>query len=326
MTGKELSTVQDRIAWSQALAGSAMLPAQYRGHPENLFYAAEYADALGIPRIAVLTSIYVIDGKPAAQADLIQSLVRMAGHRLRVVVAPDGQSVTASLIRGDDPDFEFTSTWTLDRAATAGLAGGSNWRKYPVAMMSARAITEVARQGAAEALLGIRYTPEELGATVVDEEGTPEKSEPLAAQAAIEGITLQADMHWTEDIAGAETIEALREVWRIAQHQGVLADRIGDLTVRDMLKARADELEGSPGDVEDQPKAADDQLATIGEWGDTFEWNARAMMAHVRKVIGEHVNDLLDLTETEAARVIVTLAALSEQPAADAGETEPLIP
>lgn len=324
MTDKELSTVQDRIAWSQALAGSNMLPNQYRSHPENLFYAAEYADALGIPRIAVLTSIYVIDGKPAAQADLIQSLVRMAGHRLRVVVAPDGQSVTASLIRGDDPDFEFTSTWTLERAATAGLAGGANWRKYPVAMMSARAITEVARQGAAEALLGIRYTPEELGAEVVDEEGAPKDSLPIAAQTVIASPAREADGEWANAIADASTLDQLRDVWERARHQGVLADRLGEETVRGALEVRGRELEGSPG----APKGGvtEDQLATIGEWGDTFEWNPRAMMAHVRKVIGEHVNDLLDLTETEAARVIVSLAALSEQPAADAGETEPLIP
>ncbi|MBE3135294.1 MAG: hypothetical protein IMZ55_17650 [Acidobacteria bacterium] len=311
-------TVQDRIAWSQALAGSAMIPAQYRAHPENLFYAAEYADAIGVPRITVLTSIYVIDGKPAAQADLIQALVRMAGHKLRVTTAADGQSATATLIRADDPDFTFTSTWNLERAATAGIAGGQNWRKYPLAMMKARAITEVAREGASEALLGIRYTPEELGADVIDEEGAPVAT--VAAQAAIAAPARVADDEWTDAIADADTLDRLRDVWERARHQGILGDTLGEGTVGDALKNRAKDFEDSPAE---KGGVTEEQTAVIGEWAETLGWNGRALMAHIRSVVGEHVNDILDLTEDEAGRVIVSLKAVSEEAPAEAEPPNP---
>ena len=319
MTSQEL-TVADRIEWARALAPSAMLPAQYRGHPENLLYAAEYADAVGIPRITILTSIYVIDGKPAAQADLIQSLVRRAGHKLRVTVAKDSSSVTATLIRADDPDFEFTSTWTLERAATAGLSKGTNWTKYPVAMMSARAITEVARQGAAEALLGIRYTPEELGVEVVDEDGTPSHS---AAFTPIEGVAREATREWDALIAAADTLEALREVWATARADGALTDDCGGFTVREMLEARATELQESPAEDGVTPG----QLATILDWKASLEWEDGALVAHIEKVVGRM--SLPDfLTTSEAARVIVSLAAIAEttvEPPEDTTGMEPLL-
>ena len=312
MTGQEL-TVADRIEWARALAPSAMLPAQYRGHPENLLYAAEYADAVGVPRITILTSIFVIDGKPAAQADLIQSLVRRAGHKLRVRVAEDSSSVTATLIRADDPDYEFTSTWTLERAATAGLAKGNNWTKYPVAMMSARAITEVSRQGAAEALLGIRYTPEELGAEVIDEEGTPAHPTALAASAPIEGTAREATRDWAAEVGAADTVEALRDVWASAREDGALLDTVDGVTVRSMLELRASELQVSPGEESQEPPVTDDQVVTIVEWQDTLGWNAGVLAEHVRKVVRAEIGVWADdLTESEAARVIVSLSALSE--------------
>jgi hypothetical protein len=130
----------------------------------------EYAEALGIQPIHAITSIHVISGKPSASADLIAGLVRRAGHKLRVT-ATDTEA-TAELIRSDDPDFTYTATWTIAKAKAAGLTSNQTWSKFPSAMLRSRAITEVARQGASDALYGVIYTPEELGADV-DQEGKP---------------------------------------------------------------------------------------------------------------------------------------------------------
>ncbi len=101
--------------------------------------------------------------------------VRRAGHKLRIT--GDDTHAVAVLIRSDDPDFEYRCEWTLERAKQAGLLGNDTWAKYPAAMLRARAITEVARAGASEALYGVVYTPEELGAEV-DEEGAVIAAEP----------------------------------------------------------------------------------------------------------------------------------------------------
>ncbi|MCD4557632.1 hypothetical protein [Schaalia sp. lx-100] len=150
-----------RISYAKALASSNMLPPSYARKPENILIAIEYGAAFNIPPVTVLNEITVINGRPSMSADLMASLVRKAGHRLRI--RESGQSVTAELIRRDDPDFTFTVTWDQQKAVQAGLWGRKGpWSEYPLQMLRSRAITEVCRQGASDVLFGVRYTPDEL--------------------------------------------------------------------------------------------------------------------------------------------------------------------
>ncbi len=114
--------------------------------------------------------IHVIEGKPTASAALISTLVRRASHKLRVT--GDDTRAVATIRRCDDPDFEFRSEWTLERAIQAGLVSKKVWQQFPAAMLKARAITEVSRDACQEALCGVQYTPEELGRDV-DLAGAP---------------------------------------------------------------------------------------------------------------------------------------------------------
>lgn len=164
-------SLQDKVQYAERLAGASLLPKSYMNQPANVLLAMEMGDAMGIPPIQAINEIHVIEGKPSASANLIGAMVRRAGHKLRV--QGDDKAATAQIIRADDPDFTFEVTWDLDRAKQAGLMSGkNNWAKYPAAMLKARAITEVARAATPDALYGVIYTPEELGATV-NEEGTP---------------------------------------------------------------------------------------------------------------------------------------------------------
>lgn len=166
------AAVNARMRYSQALAQSDLVPDAYRGRPANVLVAVEYGNALGIRPIAALTGINVIKGKPTMSADLMASVVRQAGHRLRV--SQDGMSVTAQLIRRDDPDFTYTATWDEQRARRAGLWGQRGpWSQYPEQMLRSRAITEVCRQGASDCLYGAVYTPEELDGAAFPESQQP---------------------------------------------------------------------------------------------------------------------------------------------------------
>lgn len=162
--------LSEKMEWARTLSVANLLPKAFQGNPGNLLFAVEYADALGISRINAITSIHVIEGKPSASADLIAALVRRAGHILRV--HGTDASCCAQLIRSDDPEFTYEANWNMNKAKAAGLLGKAVWKNYPAAMLRSRAITEVARMGASEALLGLIYTPEELGADV-DQTGAP---------------------------------------------------------------------------------------------------------------------------------------------------------
>lgn len=186
-TGGALS-LQDKMKYAEALATANLLPRQYQQNPGNVLLAMELGEALGIPAIQAINDIHVIEGKTSASANLIGAMVRKAGHKLRVT--GDDTYATAQITRADDTTFTFEVTWDLGRAKTAGLIPGkptSNWSKYPAAMLKARAITECARAACPDALYGVIYTPEELGA-VVTEAGEPvEAPNPAPARQAPQG-------------------------------------------------------------------------------------------------------------------------------------------
>lgn len=160
------NALEAKMQFARALAAASLLPRQYQQNPGNVLIAMELGEALGIPAIQAINSIHVIEGKPSASADLMAALVRKAGHKLRVTVARNPLHVVATLIRADDPDYPFEAEWDEEKAKTAGLIGKGNWKTYPDQMMRNRAITEVIRMGASDAMYGVIYSPEELGAEI----------------------------------------------------------------------------------------------------------------------------------------------------------------
>lgn len=206
----------DRIEHAKIVAQSSLIPAEYRGKPADIVWAMDIGDALGVPYTQVMQSMVVARGKMTMSADLMGAVVRRAGHKLRL--REDGDSVTATLIRADDTDYEFTVTWDRAKAQAAGLWGSRGpWQQYPRQMLRARAITEVCRQGASDALAGTVYTPEEL-------EPTPAQNAPQKAAAPDESHT-QRNM--TRTILMDYCREAGRdanEVWQQAQAAGASMD------------------------------------------------------------------------------------------------------
>lgn len=181
--------MQTMLAFAKALADANLLPKSYQRQPANILWAMEYARTLNITPIAAMSGVHVIEGKPAASSALISALVRRAGHKLRVT--GDAKSATCTIVRKDDPDYEFAVTWTIDDARTAGLLSKAVWKAYAPAMLKARAITGCARDACQEALFGLLYTPEELGATV-DADGNP--------ITATEGEVVVGDVEEAEDM------------------------------------------------------------------------------------------------------------------------------
>lgn len=206
----------DRIEHAKIVAQSSLIPAEYRGKPADIVWAMDIGDALGVPYTQVMQSMVVARGKMTMSADLMGAVVRRAGHKLRL--REDGDSVTADLIRADDPDYKFTVTWDKGKAQAAGLWGSRGpWQQYPRQMLRARAITEVCRQGASDALAGTVYTPEEL-------ESAPAQNAPQKPGAPTEGHA-QRDMTRTILMDYChETGRDANEAWQQAQAAGATMD------------------------------------------------------------------------------------------------------
>ena len=147
------------VDYARKLSASDLLPKSYQGKPQNVLLAVEFGRSLGLDPITAINMTHVVQGKPTASAQLVNALVRRAGHKLQV--RGDANSATCRIIRNDDP-FVFEVTWTMERAKVAGVLSNSVWKSYPQAMLKARAITECARDACPEVLAGISYTADEL--------------------------------------------------------------------------------------------------------------------------------------------------------------------
>jgi hypothetical protein len=287
------ASLPEKMEWARAVASSNLLPKQYRDNPANLLFAVEYADALGVSRINAITSIHVIEGKPSASADLIASLVRRAGHRLRVM--GDDTYAEAHLIRIDDPEFTYKVRWDLDKARMAGLLGKGVWKSYPGAMLRSRAITEVARMGASDALFGVIYSSEELGATV-DAEGEV--------------------FHQVTTARAGSGSDRAREALGVPQTGGGEGSQ-AETSVAEGEAGSIPAGNPSPSSPEMMTPAQTRKLgAGMRDAGLTDRDDA---LAYVASVIDRKVSSRNELTKDEASRVIDALERLaaSEQPSGD---------
>lgn len=137
--------------------------------PEKAMAIMLTGQELGVPAMFALKNITVIQGTPAPSEQLMGLLIRRAGHKLRVVESTN-ERCTVEGVRADDPRHRQRVTFTIEDAKRAGLLSKNSWRNYPRAMLRARAKSELGRSMFEDALAGLVYLAEELGAEV-DAEG-----------------------------------------------------------------------------------------------------------------------------------------------------------
>jgi hypothetical protein len=153
------------------LAQTAFIPASLKVMRNGRDYdpaatAAQVAAAiltgreLGLDPMAALRSVDVIQGTPALRAIALRGVLQAAGHDIWIEEATNSRAVVAGQRKGSDHVQRIT--WTVDDAKSRNLAGKPNWRSQPRNMLIARATADVARLVAADALLGLPYTAEEL--------------------------------------------------------------------------------------------------------------------------------------------------------------------
>jgi hypothetical protein len=150
-------------AWRLAkrIHQTPFVPASLRGHPESVLACILTGDELGLGPMQSLRMVNVIEGRPAASAELMRALVNRAGHRIDVVESRQDRVTLAG--RRRDTGAQAKVTWTIGDAQRAKLTGNPAWAKYPRSMLLARATSELCRALFADVIGGL-YTPEEQAA------------------------------------------------------------------------------------------------------------------------------------------------------------------
>ena len=155
-------SLSEQVQYANAVSKAGLLPKQYQNRPADIIVAMGLGQSMGLSPMESIYRINVIQGKPTASAELIAAQVRKAGHKLRISKDEQRQSVTATIIRADDPEAPFSVTRDRKWAQQMGLIGKDNYQKQPMTMLTWRAITAVAREACPEALYGVAYTPDEM--------------------------------------------------------------------------------------------------------------------------------------------------------------------
>jgi hypothetical protein len=140
-------------------SNTEMVPKALRGRPDAALAVMVYGHELGLQPMTALREVFIIDGTPSCSAKLMRALILKAGHRLTWKTVTDAKVV----IYGERCDGRAAAevSWTLEGSKQAGLANKDVWKKYPRAMLAARATSELARLIFPDVTIG--YTPEELG-------------------------------------------------------------------------------------------------------------------------------------------------------------------
>lgn len=158
------------VEWAQAadaayrvadmLCATQFAPAAYRGKAQEATAAILAGAEVGLSPMAALRAFDNIQGTPAPKALTLRAIVQGQGHEIRIDESATDRAVVSGRRKGDQ-DWQ-TSVWDMARAKQMGLTGKDQWQKQPGAMLIARATAEVCRWIAADAIMGMPYTAEEI--------------------------------------------------------------------------------------------------------------------------------------------------------------------
>lgn len=196
----QLELWADVAKFADYIAPTEFVPSDLRNKPASVAAAMMRANELGISPLQGLAQIHVINGRPGLAAELMRALVQSHGHEIWT----EELTVTKVTLCGQRKGSSHVSkvTWTMDDAERAGLKGKEPWRKFPRAMLLARATGELCRLNFADVLAGMSYTVEELEEWVGDE---PPAEDQSPASPAPKGATRKA----ARPTARAKTRKAL---------------------------------------------------------------------------------------------------------------------
>ena len=127
-----------------------------------------YGREIGFTPIVSIMGIHIIEGKPALSSNLLAALIKRSGKYDYRVLESTNQRCEIEFRQG--AEVLGNSEFTMEDAQKAGVVReGSGWKKWPKAMLFARALSAGVRYHCPDVTACPLYVPEELGASVTEE-------------------------------------------------------------------------------------------------------------------------------------------------------------
>lgn len=154
------------VQWGKQAIITGMLPTSIKNAEAAAIIILKGRE-LGLSFMTSIAHIHVVNGKPTMSAELIQGLARKNLPGLVInILQSDDKVAKIEFIRPERGSKSYEQTFSMDQAIAAKLNSKDVWKQYPAAMLWSRAVTAGLRKVCPEALMGISYTPEEMGANV----------------------------------------------------------------------------------------------------------------------------------------------------------------
>lgn len=163
--GVKLSTFEDAYRFSKCVVESGWAP-KGMDKPEAVLIALQHGAELGLPPMAALQNIAVINGRPGIYGDAALALVRASGlcesHK-EEIIGTEGKDDWGCKVTTKRKDGDVAvDSFTVADAKKAGLWGKTGpWSQYPKRMLRFRARGFSLRDNYGDVLKGLR-TVEEL--------------------------------------------------------------------------------------------------------------------------------------------------------------------
>jgi hypothetical protein len=162
--GISFSSFEDCFRFAKCVIDSGLAPKGFQT-PQAVAVAMQFGAELGLPPMAALQNVAVIQGRPTLWGDAVpgicQHLVEAYKDEQIGEVGQDSFGVRATVTRKGRAE-PVSRTFTIEDAKRAGLWGKAGpWSQYPTRMLLMRARTFAYRDAFPDALRGL-YTAEEL--------------------------------------------------------------------------------------------------------------------------------------------------------------------
>ena len=208
---------------------------------------------VGFGPMASMQAVQMIQGKPTFSANALAALVKK--HPAYNYRSLEHTAEVCRLEFTEDGESCGVSEFSMEDAQRAGIAGGQNWKKYPKAMLFARALSQGVRWYAPDVTAGTTaYVPEELGGEEPEPEAPPtqtaETPEPGEAEEVTGEVVDPLDPERVEQIANGLHALGLkiREIDELLAAAGLTGLRARSREavlerLRSLTPAEADKLE-----------------------------------------------------------------------------------
>jgi ribosome modulation factor len=197
-------SLDDAFRLSKALAVSGdMVPKHFQSKPEMIMAAIVRGMEIGLAPMQALSNIAVINGRASIWGDALPALLQRAGHSLDSWIEGEGDQMVAvaEVTRGDTGKV-YRRTFSVADAKAAGLLGKAGpWQQYRSRMLQMRARSFAARDGAADALMGLQVAEEMQDVPMRDVTPKEAPRGPNLAQRLQSPPVEIPEPHWTEGVA-----------------------------------------------------------------------------------------------------------------------------